>query len=930
MAQVYDSHVKSAAFYGRIVQVATVAVLASVLAAQGAAAAAWTAPAPLNSNAHADSGVDSSPQVTTDGTGTWLAVWSSDATLGGTIAADLDILVARSTDKGATWTVAAALNSNAETDAGDDTLPQAATDGKGTWLAVWSSTDTLGDTIDTDEDVLVARSTDSGMTWTTPVPLNANAGTDSGGDDAPQVATDGSGNWVAVWTSRDSLDGTIGTDVDVLVSRSSDNGATWTPPTPLNTNAATDRDDDNCPQVATDGNGNWVTVWESWNDVRGGRSADTDILVARSTDDGATWTAVAALNANAQTDVGSDAFPQLATDAKGTWVAVWSSTDTLVDTSPTKDAPRNPNLEEDLETAIGEDRDILVARSTDSGMTWTPPAPLNTNAATDSDEDDRPELATDGSGNWVCLWSARSAGVVAARSTDNGASWTDAAPVVGSGRYHQVATDGAGNWVCVWVSWDDLGRTIGTDEDILVARSTDNGATWTARAPLNSYAETDASDDRWPRVATDGSGTWVAVWSSTDTLGGTIGTDWDVLVARSTDNGAKWSAGAPLSADAESDSDNEGAAELATDGRGTWVAAWSATDTTAGTMGTDADILVARSTDNGATWSPPAPLNTNAQTDSIEDGAVELATDGKGNWVAVWWSHTSFAAPPPGSARRRAAPPPRILRVLASRSTDNGATWSPPAPLNTNANADSGSDSFPHVATDRVGNWVAVWGSGNDLGGTIGNDEDILVARSTDNGATWSPPIALSTNAGADSGVDGQPRVATDGAGTWVAVWRQLNTLPMSPVVRPDHVLLSRSTDNGATWTPPVALDTIGKTDSEEQFSPEATTSVHSPEVATDGRGTWVAAWRCTGSVNVGMLVAHSTDNGVTWTPPAVLDSPAANREGLDVPGMATDGKGIWVAVWGSNNTLGNTIGRDRDVLVSRFADEGQPAAPPR
>ena len=48
----------------------------------------------------------------------------------------------------------------------------------------------------------------------------------------PQVTTDGAGNWVAVWDSYDTLGGTIGTDYDILVSRSTNNGATWTAPPP--------------------------------------------------------------------------------------------------------------------------------------------------------------------------------------------------------------------------------------------------------------------------------------------------------------------------------------------------------------------------------------------------------------------------------------------------------------------------------------------------------------------------------------------------------------------------------------------------------------------------------------------------------------------------------------------------------------------------
>ncbi len=61
---------------------------------------------------------------------------------------------------------------------------------------------------------------------------------------------------------------------------------------------------------------------ESDSGSSGGSSADDDIRVARSTDDGVTWTAPAALNADASTDLGHDGGPELATDGLGTWVAV--------------------------------------------------------------------------------------------------------------------------------------------------------------------------------------------------------------------------------------------------------------------------------------------------------------------------------------------------------------------------------------------------------------------------------------------------------------------------------------------------------------------------------------------------------------------------------------------------------------------------------
>ena len=438
----------------------------ATLGGGGTPAYAWTAVDALNTNAASDSGYDGGSQVTTDGLGHWVAVWESNENLGGTIGTDWDILVSRSTNNGATWTAVAALNTNAAADSGTDDSPQVTTDGLGRWVAVWKSNDSLGGTIGTDNDILVSRSTDNGATWTAPVALNTNAATDSGYDTGPQVTSDGGSNWVAVWYSDDTLGGTIGTDFDILVSRSTDNGATWTAPAALNTNAAADSGTDDSPQVTTDGLGRWVAVWRSDDSLGDTIGTDWDILVSRSINNGASWTAPAALNTNAATDTGWDHEPQVTTDGLGHWVAVWYSDDSLGGT-------------------IGTDDDILVSRSTDNGATWTAPAPLNTNAATDAGHDGGP----------------------------------------------QVATDGLGGWVAVWESTDSLGGTIGTDGDILVSPSTDNGATWTAPAPLNTNAATDTGEDRYPQVTTDGLSRWAAAWRSNDSLGGTIGTDYDILYA---------------------------------------------------------------------------------------------------------------------------------------------------------------------------------------------------------------------------------------------------------------------------------------------------------------------------------------------------------------------------------------------------------------
>ena len=84
-----------------------------------------------------------------------------------------------------------------------------------------------------------------------------------------------------------------------------------------------------------------------------------------------------------------------------------------------------------------------------------------------------------------------------------------------------MTTDGAGHWLALWVSGEPH------DHDLFVARSTDNGASWTDPTLLNTpqlAAEFDL------QVTTDGVGTWLAVWWSSENILG-AGTDGNIFMS---------------------------------------------------------------------------------------------------------------------------------------------------------------------------------------------------------------------------------------------------------------------------------------------------------------------------------------------------------------------------------------------------------------
>jgi hypothetical protein len=213
------------------------------------------------------------------------------------------------------------LNKNAQVDQGSDIFPQIETDGAGNWIAIWQSNDPLGTSLGSDFDILYTRSSDDGSTWTNPAPLNSTATFDSADDGWPSLASDGNGNWVAVWRSNVTFGGGTGSDWDILYSRSSNNGATWSPVFPLNANPLFDTNADQQPFVAADGEA-FIVVWESDDGILG---PDNDIRMTRSTNGGASWSAPTALSAEAAIDSTNEVHPTLIADRAGNWIAAWES-----------------------------------------------------------------------------------------------------------------------------------------------------------------------------------------------------------------------------------------------------------------------------------------------------------------------------------------------------------------------------------------------------------------------------------------------------------------------------------------------------------------------------------------------------------------------------------------------------------------------------
>ena len=287
----------------------------------------------------------------------------------------------------------------------------------------------------------------------------------------------------------------------------------------------------------------------------------------------------------------------------------------------------------------------------------------------------------------------------------------------------------------VYIIWQNETRDDGIH--IFFARSTDNGQTFSTPIDISQNPGSD------PRIAAEGNNVY-AVWQ---------GSTSDIFFAVSSNGGQIFDTPKNLS-------NNTGGSfnpEIAISGTNVYVI-WE--DDTPGNQ----DILFARSTNNGQTFSTPL-INISQNTGRSFSSEI-LA---QGNSVYVVWEDDT-----PGNSD-----------IFFAVSNNNGVSFGTPINISNN----SGDSIFPDIGVSG-NNVYVVW---NDF--TPGN-EDILFARSINNGQTFStPPINISQNSGDSFG----PLIAVEGNNVYVA-WD--DETPGN-----SDIFFARSTDNGQTFsTPPLNI----------------------------------------------------------------------------------------------------------------------------
>lgn len=278
------------------------------------------------------------------------------------------------------------------------------------------------------------------------------------------------------------------------------------------------------------------------------------------------------------------------------------------------------------------------------------------------------------------------------------------------------------------------------------------------------------------------------------------------------------------------------------------------------------------------------------------------------------------------------------------RSIDGGATWSDPVVIDTGClpNADQGSN----VAVDGAGNVYVAWES---FPSNLSTNE-IDIVRSTDGGASFGPKVTVAsvTPVGSILGLlqggfrnNEFPMLAIDrsrerGAGPIYVAWNdgRFDQIPDgfpfagSATYNFGDVIVSRSTDGGASWSAAV------KVNNDKNAAPSRGTDRYLPGIAVDHEGAVGVCWydrrRDPRNFFIDRECAVSRNRGQTWVNHRITQQSYAPSIGLDIliqptymgdyDTTAADTLGQLRGFLGAfgDNTLGNP-----DVRISRRFGDG-------
>ncbi len=252
-------------------------------------------------------------------------------------------------------------------------------------------------------------------------------------------------------------------------------------------------------------------------------------------------------------------------------------------------------------------------------------------------------------------------------------------------------------------------------------------------------------------------------------------------------------------------------------------------------------------------------------------------------------------------------------------SANNGTNFSVPVTLDA-----SGNLAQPVVAAFGSDVYVAVEDIANSTTPIAGGVLPIAieVLASTDNGTTWQAPVTL-PGLNASAGYDAtSPAIAVNATGTVTVAYATdrscLASGPFGCTEYGDAIVVSSSTDNGATWSGPTVIAPPAGESACFTGACESAYFESTPEIAlayapggTDLYVVYAATYdQGTGVPNnfnhTGLFAAASTDSGATWTDSAISASVGPTALRYFEPAIGVNASTVYVSSLVANESSGS------------------------
>ena len=344
----------------------------------------------------------------------------------------------------------------------------------------------------------------------------------------------------------------------------------------------------------------------------------------------------------------------------------------------------------------------------------------------------------------------------------------------------------------IYIVWVDCRNdpTCETNTDIYFARSTDGGQSFD---PAVLVGDDETFFANAPKIAADNSGNIYVVWHDNRT-----GNSWDVYLSKSEDGGGSFLPSVRVNNHVSSAYQYE--PDLAVDSSGNIYVSWNRYYYDADLEQWDYDVVMAKSTNRGATFGTHVKVNDGS--DWQYKSSIKVG--GSGNVYVTW------------TDRRNRG----ISDVYFAKSTDGGDSFSANVQVNHYTEQSQG---YPEMALDEDEVIYIVWNDSRNL--YKKNGRDVFMARSLDKGDSFEPEIKINDAKIPAAFEYFYPTITAWGKGHVAVAWEDKREGTYD-------VYLTRSDNGGSSFRPSWRLNSAEK----------GSQSV--PDIVMDAMGHVHCTWR--------------------------------------------------------------------------------------